>query len=230
ATRMGSAFKAAGKSAGKMGNQFTQAFKRIAKQVLIFAVIYKAIRGLQDYIGSSLRTNDEYTKSLTQIQMNLKAAFTPIFQAALPAINALIKAMVTATTYVAAFVSALFGKTYKQSLQAAIGLDKARKSMDKTAKSANKLAGFDELNLLETGDGGDDGGFAADLTAFETPELDVDRIQSQMDALALGVRTAFDRTFSAIRSGWDWTVAIFGPGIQKAWGIIQPELARWKEF
>src|SRR5690606_2498318 len=60
ATRMGSAFKAAGKSAGKMGNQFTQAFKRIAKQVLIFAVIYRAIRGLQDYIGSSLKTNDEY--------------------------------------------------------------------------------------------------------------------------------------------------------------------------
>src|SRR5690606_35802453 len=132
---------------------------RIAKQVLIFSVIYRAIRGLQQYISSSLRTNEEYAKSLAQVRMNLKAAFAPIFQEALPAINALIKAMVTATTYVAAFVSALFGKTYKQSLQAAIGLDKARAAMDKTAKSANKLAGFDELNLLETSEGGDDGGF-----------------------------------------------------------------------
>src|SRR5690606_29647464 len=195
ATRMGSAFAAAGKSVGKMGNQFTMAFKRIAKQVLIFAVIYKAIRGLQDYIGSSLRTNDEYAKSLTQIQMNLKAAFAPIFQAALPAINALIRALVTATTYVAAFTSALFGKTYKQSLQAAKGLDEARKSMDKTAKSANKLAGFDELNLLQTGDYG---GFMEDLQSFEMPELDIDRIQAETDALALGIRSAFDRTFRAL--------------------------------
>src|SRR5690606_1195953 len=227
-TNLGRALKATGKSANSMGNQFTAAFKRIAKQVLIFSVIYRAIRGLQSYISSSLRTNQEYAKSFAQLQMNMKAAFNPIFQAALPAINALIKAMVTATTYVAAFTSALFGKTYKQSLQAAVGLDKARAAMDKTAKSANKLAGFDELNLLETGDG-DDGGFAADLAAFETPELDVDQIQSQMDALALSVRTAFDRAFGAIREGWNWTVSTFGPGLKTAWSIISPELAKWKE-
>lgn len=229
-TNLGRALKATGKSANSMGNQFTAAFKRIAKQVLIFSVIYRAIRGLQSYISSSLRTNQEYAKSFAQLQMNMKAAFNPIFQAALPAINALIKAMVTATTYVAAFTSALFGKTYKQSLQAAIGLDKTRAAMDKTAKSANKLAGFDELNLLDTSEGGDDGGFMADLQAFEMPELDVDRIQTEMDALALSIRTAFERTFRAIQTGWDWTVSTFGPGIQKAWGIIQPELARWKEF
>lgn len=227
-TRLGSAFTAAGKGAGKMSNQFTQAFSRIAKQVLVFSVLYRAIRGLQSYVGSSLKTNEEYAKSLMQIQMNLKAAFAPIFQAVLPAINALIKAMVTATTYVAAFVSALFGKTYKQSMQAAAGLDKARAAMDKTAKSANKLAGFDELNLLETG-GGDDGGFGAALSEYEMPELDIDRIQTQMDALALGIRTTFDRTFRAIQDGWNWTVATFGPGIQKAWSIIQPELGKWKE-
>ena len=225
----GKAFAAAAKGANNMGNQFTAAFKRIAKQVLIFSVIYRAIRGLQQYISSSLRTNEEYAKSLAQIRMNLKAAFAPIFQAALPAINAFIRAMVTATTYVAAFVSALFGKTYKQSLQAAIGLDKARAAMDKTAKSANKLAGFDELNLLETSEGGDDGGFMSDIQAFEMPELDIDRIQAEMDALALGVRTTFDRTFRAIQDGWNWATSTFGPGIQKAWGIIQPELARWKE-
>lgn len=217
------------KSTKSMGNQFTRAFKRIARQVLIFAVIYKAIRGLQDYIGSSLRTNDEYAKSLVQIRMNMKAAFAPIFQAALPAINALIKAMVTATTYVAAFTSALFGKTYKQSLEAAKGLDKARAAMDKTGKSANKLSGFDELNLLDTSTGGDDGGFMSDLQAFELPELDIDRIQSQMDALVLGIRTGFDRAFSYIRTGWQSVTAAFAPGLTRAWAIMQPELAKWKE-
>lgn len=228
ANRTGKALASAGKSANKMGNQFTQAFKRIAKQVLIFAVIYKAIRGLQDYIGSSLRTNDEYAKSLAQIQVNLKAAFAPIFQAILPAINALIKAMVTATTYVAAFTSALFGKTYKQSLQAAKGLDAARAALDKYNKSANKLAGFDELNVLDTSQG-DDGGFAADLAAFEAPEIDVDRIQLQMDSLVLGIRSSFDRAFSYIRNGWQSTTSTFGPSLMNAWSIMQPELGKWKE-
>src|SRR5690606_21196317 len=82
----GKAFAAAAKGANNMGNQFTAAFKRIAKQVLIFSVIYRAIRGLQQYIGSSLRTNEEYAKSLATVRMNLKAAFAPIFQAVLPAI------------------------------------------------------------------------------------------------------------------------------------------------
>lgn len=231
ASQTGAAFAAAAKGAGKMGNQFTQAFRRIAKQVLIFSVLYRAVRGLQSYVGSSLRTNQEYAKSLTQIQMNLKAAFAPIFQAALPAINALIKALVTVTTYIAAFSSALFGKTYKQSLQAAVGLDKARKAMDGYGKSAKKaassLASFDELNILDTKE--DDGGFAADLQAFEMPELDIDTIQGQMDALALGIRTTFDQTFSALQTGWQWTVGTFGPSFQEARALIEPELSAWKE-
>lgn len=225
----GKAFAAAAKGANNMGNQFTAAFKRIAKQVLIFSVIYRAIRGLQQYISSSLRTNEEYAKSLATVRMNLKSAFAPIFQAVLPAINALVRAMVTATTYVAAFTSALFGKTYKQSLQAAIGLDKARAAMDKTAKSANKLAGFDELNLLDTSDGGDDGGLMSDIQAFEMPELDIDSIQTQMDALALGIRTTFEQAFGFIQSSWQAMTVTFGPSIQSAWAVIQPELLKWKE-
>jgi len=229
ANRSGSAFASAGKRAASMGNQFTAAFKRIAKQVLIFSVLYKAIRGFQEYVSSSLKTNDEYAKSLAQVRMNLKAAFAPIFQAVLPAINALIKAMVTATTYVAAFVSALFGKTYKQSLQAAIGIDKARASLDKYGKSANKMAGFDELNLLDTSDGGDDGGLMSDIQAFEMPELDIDSIQTQMDALALGIRTTFEQAFGFIQSSWQAMTVTFGPSIQSAWAVIQPELLKWKE-
>lgn len=228
----GKAFAAAAKGANNMGNQFTAAFKRIAKQVLVFAVMYKAIRGFRDYMGSSLRTNEQYAKSLSAIRTNMLTAFQPIYQAILPAINALMSALAKVTAYIAAFVSALFGKTYKQSFQAAKGLQEARKAMDaygkSTKKAAASLAVFDELNVLDTKD--EDSGGKSDIWEMEMPELDIDRIQTEMDALALSVRTAFERAFGAIREGWNWTVSTFGPGIQKAWGIIQPELARWKEF
>lgn len=234
-TRLGSAFTAAGKSANIMGNQFTQAFRRIAKQVFIFAVIYKAIRGLQSYIGNSLRTNNEYVKSLNAIKTNLAVAFQPIYDAILPAINAFMSALARITAYIAAFISSLFGKTYKQSYEAAKGLNAARKAMDGYGKSAqkaaNSLASFDELNVLDTSSGdaaaaAGPGGAAWDM---QMPELDIDRIQSQVDTLVLGIRTTFERTFQAIRNGWNWTVDTFGPGLIRAWGIIQPELSKWKE-
>lgn len=236
AGRTNRALAATGKSANKMGNQFTQAFRRIAKQVLIFSVIYKAIRGLQNYIGSSLRTNNEYVKSLNAIKTNLAVAFQPIYDAILPAINALMAGLAKVTAYIAAFVSALFGKTYKQSYDAAKGLHEARKAMDGYGKSAqkaaNSLASFDELNVLDTSSGDDaaeagPGGAAWDM---QMPELDIDGIQSQVDTLVLGIRSTFDRAFSMIRSGWQSMVTTFGPSLQTAGAIIQPELLKWKEM
>ena len=229
------AFLAAGRRATEMGNQFTQAFRRIAKQVLIFSVLYKAIRSFQNYLGSSLRTNDEYVRSLNAIKTNLAVAFQPIYDAILPAINAFMSALARITAYIATFISSLFGKTYKQSYEAAKGLNAARKAMDGYGKSAKRAAGqlaaFDELHTLQQ-DGGVDagGGPGADESwQMEMPELDIDRIQTQMDALVLSIRTTFERTFQAIRNGWNWTVDTFGPGLTRAWGIIQPELYKWKE-
>lgn len=225
----GVAMSSLGRKTTGMANNFTKGFRRIAKQVLVFAVLYKAIRGLQNYIGSSLRTNDEYAKSLEQIKMNMKTAFAPIFQAALPAINALIKALVTATTYLATFVSALFGKTYKQSQQAAKGLDAARKSMDAYGKSAKKVgqSSIDELNLLDTST--DDGGFAADLATFEAPDLDIDKIQSDVDRLISFTVNSFNGLWERIKSGGRGLTNALMPTFIGIGEQLKPVLVGWKE-
>lgn len=225
-------FAIAGKSAGKMGNQFTDAFKRIAKQVLVFAVIYKAIRGLQNYMGSSLKTNNEFTQSLNAIKTNLATAFQPIFNAVLPAINAFMKGLAKITAYIAAFISSLFGKSYKQSFEAAKGIESAKKAMEGYGKAAKKAAGqlqsFDEVNTLDTSK--DEGaGAGSEGWQMEMPEMDISGIQTKMDELTAGMKATFDSAWQGIKDGWDWTVKTFGPSFAKAWESISPELKKWKD-
>ncbi|CAH8249028.1 hypothetical protein WJ0W_006215 [Paenibacillus melissococcoides] len=239
----GGAFGAAGTRAGKMGNQFTAAFSRVLKQVFVFAALYKAVRSFTEYLGSSLKTNAQYVASLNAIKTNLRVAFQPIYDAILPAINALMSWLAKATAYIAAFISALFGKTYQQSYQAAKGIETAKKNLTgygKAAKKAGKdakgaLASFDELNTLDlskadTGveDAGGGGGGGPGDFEMAVPDMDITGIQSQMDALAASIKSSFGGAWDYIKSGWMSLVNIFGPSFRNAWGEISPVLEQWK--
>ncbi|BFH60751.1 hypothetical protein [Paenibacillus azoreducens] len=237
-----SSFDNAGRSAGKMGNHFTQAFSRILKQVFVFSVLYRAVHDFNSYLFSSLKTNQQFAASLNAIQTNLRVAFQPIYEAILPAINALMSFLAKATAYIAAFISALFGKTYQDSYKAAKNIETAKKAMEgygKKAKKAGKdakgaLASFDELNTLDfskADTGVDDGAGGPKNKGFEMqmPDMDIAGIQAQMDKLAADVKAAFDSAWKGVKSGWDWLVSTFGPSFRTAWGEISPVLDRWKE-
>lgn len=236
----GGAFGAAGARAGKMGNQFTAAFSRVLKQVFVFAALYKAVRSFTDYLGSSLKTNAQYVASLNAIKTNLRVAFQPIYDVILPAINALMSWLAKATAYIAAFISALFGKTYKQSYEAAKGIESAKKNLagyGKAAKKAGKdakgaLASFDELNTLDMSKSGDDsaagGGDGPGDFEMAMPDMDITGIQSQMDALVSTIKSSFGGAWDFIRSGWTSLVNTFGPSFSAAWAQIAPVLGQWK--
>lgn len=144
---------------------------------IVFPLVMKGITTVASYIGSALMTNAQFANSLAQIRSNLMVAFMPIYQAVLPALNALMSALATVTAYIAAFVSALFGKTYQasfgaaQSMNASIAsmknmekqgkktsgaVDKIGDSAEKTKKKIQRsLAGFDEINKLSIPDNSD---------------------------------------------------------------------------
>lgn len=232
-------FGQAAKSAGNMGNSFTRAFSRVFKQVFVFAILYKAIRDFNQYLGSSLKTNQQFAASLNAIKTNLRVAFQPIYDAILPAIQSLMAWLAKATAYIAAFISALFGKTYKQSYEAAKGIETAKKSLagyGKAAKKAGKeakgaLASFDDLNTLDTSKGGDDSdagsGGPGDFE-MAVPDMDITGIQTQMDALVATIKSSFGGAWDFIRSGWTSLVNTFGPSFSAAWAQIAPVLEQWK--
>ena len=133
---------------------------------IVFPIIMKGISAVGSYIGSALMTNAQFANSLQQIRTNLIVAFMPIYQAVLPALNALMSALSNVTAYIAAFISAIFGKTYQASFSAAKSMNasiaamqnmenhgkKASNAVNGIGEAAKKakgaLTGFDEINKL----------------------------------------------------------------------------------
>lgn len=195
------------KNTKRAGNSFRSSHSGLSmflgtmiKWGVIFPIIQRGIIGMATSLGQSLMTNQQFANSLAQIKTNLSVAFTPIFNAILPALNALMSALATATTYIASFISAIFGKTYQQSYNATQSLINAKAAMgaygdttEKAGKQAKKaqgsLAGFDEINTLNMDDGADDagtsggGGGGADMPTLTPPSIDTSAVDSSMKRL-----------------------------------------------
>ena len=149
-----SRFATFGKSASnviKPVNKLGNALKRTFKNVFLIAGIYAAFRAIKNGFAEAAKADEEFSKSLNAVRANLSIAFTPILQAIMPALNALMSGLASVTKSVAGFIAGLFGTTYKQAAEAT----KKLKSVADTAKKAKlSTAGIDEMNILS---GGDDG-------------------------------------------------------------------------
>lgn len=145
------------KVTGKI-DQLRRRITGLVSSALVFNVISKGIRSMRDGTVAYLKTNQEFNTSLREIQTNLKVAFAPLYEWALPGLQALMDKLADASRVAATFVSALFGKTYSQSYQAAKGMEQAGAALESYGAAAEKnrgLASFDELNnITETDDFG----------------------------------------------------------------------------
>lgn len=183
---IGSAGKKASNGMGRAHMGVGQLIKSFTIFSLIFPLVSRGIMALAQNIGATLMTNTAFANSLNQIRSNLATAFTPIFQAIMPALNALMSALATVTGYIAAFMSALFGKSMSATKQATSGIYAAKDAMgaygssaDKAAKASEKarrsLMGFDEINKLDDADdsaGSGGGGGGGDMPVYTPTEVD----------------------------------------------------------
>ncbi|GAB6170089.1 hypothetical protein JCM1393_25490 [Clostridium carnis] len=175
---------------------------------IMFPMILSGLKSMGTGLLNNLKTNEQFSNSLAQIKSNLMIAFTPIYQAILPAINALMSALSIVTQYIASFISAIFGKTFNQSKQATQGLIDAKVAMGaygdsakeagKAAKDALGLASFDEINALNSqNDSGDSsgGGGASKVPQLVAPALDTSKVDSSMKLLVDRIKDYF-KTFN----------------------------------
>lgn len=169
-------FEALGAAAKKLGKTIAGVFKA----VFVTAAFYAAFRGLKSMLEQGAAGSEEFSKSLNAVKANLTAAFQPILQAVMPVLNTLMSALAAATKQVAAFISALFGKTYQQSVEAA---NKLQGVQSKAEKAKGALAGFDELTVIGPQGGAGAGGI--DYGALDTYGTE------QAEALAQKVKQIF---------------------------------------
>lgn len=139
--------------------QFGNRIMRLAGTAFIFNLFRHGFLNLRHAMGNLIQHDDQLSASLRQIQANLLTAFAPIWNACLPAIQALGKALSWLSALIASVVSALFGKTITQSQQMAKNIyasSQATKKLKtnlgkvkKEAKDTNEvLASFDKINVL----------------------------------------------------------------------------------
>lgn len=218
-------FTRMGRSATGMSNTIRRAFGQVMRRVFLFALIYRGLRSLQDYMGGALKTNAQYARSLGIIRTNLAVAFQPIYKAALPAINALMSGLARATTYIAAFFSALGGKSYRESLEAAKQLEEARRAMDGYGNSAKEtrkaLMGFDEINVLGAPSAHD----VPQLPEFIVPDT------AEAEANASRLTEILQPTITSLSNLWEAVKPFkntIGQGLQDFWKNTIAPFGEWE--
>lgn len=178
-----------------IGNTIGQMFK----WMIILPMIVKGLTAFATALGQGLMTNQQFANSFNQIKTNMQVAFTPILQAILPALNTLMAALAKATTYIASFISAIFGKTYQQSYQATQQLIDAKVAMGaygdsakKAAKDVKGLAAIDEINTLGATNANIAGGGANNkIPQLVAPPVDTSAVDSAMKGLVDRIKAYF---------------------------------------
>lgn len=215
--KAGTAMTLFGIRAKKAGNQSQSAqggmhrmLTTMLRYQIIIPIIMSALRGMAKSLFASMNANEQFKASLSQIRSNLNVAFTPIYQAVMPALNALMSALARVTGYIAAFVSLLFGKTLSGSVEATKSLVAAKTAMGAYGDSAKKAAkdakglttGIDELNILQANkddSGGGGGGEAPEITA---PDIDTTQM-GLIDTMAEKVKSVLGQLFKPLRDSWE---------------------------
>lgn len=203
--KFSSSLKSSSKNVNSYNHGIRASIGQMFKWMIILPGIVRMLGAMATGLLNNLKTNEQFSNSLAQIKSNLMIAFTPIYQAILPAINALMSALSIATQYIASFISALFGKTFEQSKQATQGLIDAKNAMGvygdtakaagEAAKDALGLASFDEINTLNSNDsssGSGGVGGSSSIPQLVTPALDTSSVDSAMKKLTDKIKAYFN--------------------------------------
>lgn len=174
-----SGMSAAAEEAANRMDKFGQHVKMLAKRVLVFSMISAGLRALKNYLWEAIQQNDEAVAAIARLKGALMTLAQPIVEVVIPAFTLLINVITRIVTAVAKLVSLLFGTTIQKSAAGAKALNKQKDAIDgvgEAAKEASKyLAGFDELNVMDSqdnssasGGGGFDtsGGIAPDFNSM----------------------------------------------------------------
>lgn len=142
----------AAQAASKQMDKFVSHVKTLAKRVLVFSLITKALRTLKSYMWSAIQTNDKAMEAVAKLKGALRTLAQPIVNVVVPAFTVLVDVITRVVNAISELVSMIFGTTAEESAKAAESLYEESDALDKTGKSAKKasksLASFDEINKL----------------------------------------------------------------------------------
>lgn len=167
---------AANSAAGKMGqavdqtgaflDKFTNRIKKLAARVFVFTLITTALRNMRTWMSKAIKTNSEATAAVARLKGALLTLAQPLIEVLIPAFTMLVNVLTAVIGKIAALLSVLSGKTAKQSAEMAKSLYEEQKALEDIGSTADdaagSLAGFDEINTIQSEDQGGSAGASAD--------------------------------------------------------------------
>ncbi|MBR5022366.1 MAG: hypothetical protein IKY18_04105 [Oscillospiraceae bacterium] len=155
-TGIKSKLSSAGKSAGRFGTRL----KSIISGALVFNLLSSALRKMTDYLGTAIGSSSQMKDALANLKGAAMTAAQPIVEMLTPALTALANGAATVLSYLTRLISFFTGKTVSS-------MSSAAKKIQSTAGAAKKamgsLAGFDEIQKLDSNDSPGGGGGAAEV-------------------------------------------------------------------
>lgn len=202
-SRSSSAFSSMGNGIGNAAGRLGRSVGSALKSTFLMAGLYAAFKGMRSLMGDAATQNKQFAASLNAVKANLAVAFTPIIQAVMPALNALMSGLATVTQAIATFISAIFGKTYAQSLAATKQMQKTAAAAKKSAGgSGRSVAGFEEIHVIQKqNSGSSDGGVNFDaLNANGTAASNA--LADKFKAAFASINAALGPTKQALAGLW----------------------------
>lgn len=181
----------------KPARRFNSRLREIVSGALVFNLLSAGLREMTSYFGSALKANTEFSASFAQLKGALLTAFQPIYEVVLPALLYLMRVLTALVQVAGAFFAAITGRNTAQMAENAKALNKQANAIggvgDAAEEAAKQLAGFDEINRLESTSaftaGGGGGGAGDILPNFEPIEItkDLERILALVGAIGAGL-------------------------------------------
>lgn len=239
--------KTAGKLIQNIGSYFRRAnsstnilekslrrIKNTLVRMFFFRIVHSPLDAVKDGLGEIAKVSPGVNKNLSALKTEsaylkntLASLAAPLVGFVTPAFTAFMQTLSVVTEKAAQLVAMLTGQTYTKAVKAqqdyAASLDNSTAAADQNTKALEKnqnaLAGFDELNVLNSGDSDDSSGSQAVSPFFENAD-------AQAQGLA---QTLLD---SIRRQDFNAVGAMLGDKINEGlgkikWNKIQDTLKRW---
>lgn len=159
-------------------DKLVKRIKRLAINAAIFSVVAKWFSAFKDRIKDAIATNEDAAQAMSRLKGAVLTVIQPIIDAAVPALTA----MANALTHVITLTMSLFGKDFlANNKKAAKDLSEKADAIDGVADAAknakNSIAGFDELNVMNSNDVA-----SSSKGGTTSPNFDFDMDASEMSA------------------------------------------------
>lgn len=175
--------------AGSFLDKFSKRINGLVKRVFIFSLITTAFRSMRTWLSKAVKSNDEAAAAMARLKGAMLTLAQPLLQVIIPAFTWLVNLLTAIIGRLATLISALFGKTAKQSAKAAKGLSDEADALGDVGNAADEaagsLAGFDEINTISTETAGGAGGGGAGGVGDLAPDFGwMDGITDKMKKIA----------------------------------------------